>query len=736
MRENMAAFFSTQLDFIFFFYGLAFLLLGAISFGVVGGGPRSASWIALGSFGYAHGLLEWGDLLALVIGDGVVFTALRIALLTASFLLLLEFGRLEARPRRAPIGRWVHAPLALGVALVGVAFGLPSANAATRYAIGFLAGANAAFVFASQAKALPEGSRRYARIAAAAFALYGAATGLIVAPAPFWPADRLNSEWFAATTGTPIQLVRGLLACVIAFSIWTIHQNQLAIEVSSARYSAYLRRQFGWMLASMAAILLSGWLLTNFLGGVYERNIQAETRSDLELLASRFLGDTRALEATAKTLAGSRPVEASAEAGAGDPSARAALKLHVAASGADRGLILDATGRLIEAAGPGAEAALAAAGRDYARRRCFTDAIGGGAGRCLVFDPERRSVEYRASEPIRGADSERIVGVAVLAKSLDGLDAELERFDHPYFLIDSDGMVVMTNRRDLLLRPMWPAPAERRAKVEGRQVATGGPPVLKRELLQSSWATLDGKRGFLLRKSVGPEGWSLAISTPTQEVFASRVLGIIVTLLVALMTLIYLVGQERRLHDGIQMDKRLRLQELARDLGQQAVTDPLTGLFNRLKFDRVLACEMQRSRRYGAPLSLVLFDIDHFKNINDAFGHQIGDKTLMRLSNATKTMVRKSDLLARWGGEEFVLLTPGSDGEMAERAAEKLRAAIEKIAFEDVGPVTCSFGVTQYAEDDTAAELVSRADQALYLAKINGRNRVETVLATDEPARG
>jgi diguanylate cyclase (GGDEF)-like protein len=203
-----------------------------------------------------------------------------------------------------------------------------------------------------------------------------------------------------------------------------------------------------------------------------------------------------------------------------------------------------------------------------------------------------------------------------------------------------------------------------------------------------------------------------------------------------MMTLIYLVGKERRLHDGIQMDKRLRLQELARDLGQQAVTDPLTGLFNRLRVDQSLADEIARASRYGDPLSLVLFDVDLFKAINDAHGHQAGDRTLVRLADVTRTLVRRSDLLARWGGEEFILVTPGSDGAMARRAAEKLRAAIERLDFEDVGKVTCSFGVTQYVDGDTAESFVSRADRALYLAKVNGRNRVETLFGSDAESSG
>ena len=173
------------------------------------------------------------------------------------------------------------------------------------------------------------------------------------------------------------------------------------------------------------------------------------------------------------------------------------------------------------------------------------------------------------------------------------------------------------------------------------------------------------------------------------------------------------------------MDKRLELQELARDLRFQATTDPLTGLYNRLKFDEALAHEMSRAKRYGTPLALVLYDVDHFKQVNDIHGHQIGDDVLVRLSQIVGDHIRNTDLLARWGGEEFVILAPGSDGEMARQAAEKLATAVRRVAFEEAGAITCSFGIAQYVAGDSAATLIARADHALYRAKMNGRDRVE-----------
>jgi PleD family two-component response regulator len=137
------------------------------------------------------------------------------------------------------------------------------------------------------------------------------------------------------------------------------------------------------------------------------------------------------------------------------------------------------------------------------------------------------------------------------------------------------------------------------------------------------------------------------ILKPTHEIFASRVLGIIITLMVTLMTLIYLFGRERWVHEKVQMDKRLWLQEQALLLGHQATTDPLTGLYNRLKFNQEIVGEILRSDRYKSPFSLVLFDIDQFKKVNDTNGHQIGDKVLVQLSRLVLGLIRSTDLLAR-----------------------------------------------------------------------------------------
>jgi diguanylate cyclase (GGDEF)-like protein len=157
--------------------------------------------------------------------------------------------------------------------------------------------------------------------------------------------------------------------------------------------------------------------------------------------------------------------------------------------------------------------------------------------------------------------------------------------------------------------------------------------------------------------------------------------------------------------------------------------DGLTGLFNKRYFNEAHERELQRAVRYGRPISILLFDIDHFKNINDRFGHVAGDALLKQLANAVRENLRSHDILARVGGEEFGVLLPEVETEGALFTAEKIRAVVEKTVFTFDGekmPATISVGVaTNNAKLATPLALYGAADAALYAAKTRGRNRVQ-----------
>ena len=165
------------------------------------------------------------------------------------------------------------------------------------------------------------------------------------------------------------------------------------------------------------------------------------------------------------------------------------------------------------------------------------------------------------------------------------------------------------------------------------------------------------------------------------------------------------------------------------ELRRLASTDDLTGLHNRRHFIQLFEHEFSRTKRYGKPLSLLMIDADHFKSINDRFGHNVGDKALQILARCIQEHTRQSDLTARFGGEEFVVLLPETNSKDAVNTAERIRASVADENFsQENQPVklTVSIGITSSVNDnDTTYEILSRADKAVYLAKDNGRNRIE-----------
>ena len=173
-----------------------------------------------------------------------------------------------------------------------------------------------------------------------------------------------------------------------------------------------------------------------------------------------------------------------------------------------------------------------------------------------------------------------------------------------------------------------------------------------------------------------------------------------------------------------------RLDELNCALQIAATVDRLTGVLNRYRLEQVLRDEMERACRYGHPLSMILFDLDFFKQINDNHGHLAGDMVLKTVVAFVQQIIRSSDTLGRWGGEEFMLLAPEADLAQATRLAEKVRQSIACCAVDGVGQITVSCGVAEMRPGDREEDLIKRTDDALYAAKRQGRNRVEA----DAPA--
>lgn len=157
--------------------------------------------------------------------------------------------------------------------------------------------------------------------------------------------------------------------------------------------------------------------------------------------------------------------------------------------------------------------------------------------------------------------------------------------------------------------------------------------------------------------------------------------------------------------------------------------DQLTKVYNRRRGAQHLRRLIQSSIEKNKDLSLIIFDIDDFKKVNDTYGHNAGDEVLKKIVEVVKSSIRDKDILVRWGGEEFLILTPDIDIDTAISVAERVRETVAEYQFAEVGQITCSFGVSQLKkdeEDESFAELIKRADDALYYAKGNSKNMVSS----------
>ena len=254
-----------------------------------------------------------------------------------------------------------------------------------------------------------------------------------------------------------------------------------------------------------------------------------------------------------------------------------------------------------------------------------------------------------------------------------------------------------------------------------RQVTDGGEPIVVPDLMQHPVfafeafppaGTLRGYAGVPVRVDGGAVDGALCLLDTEPLTLDARAID-------SLSDTAHRLALE--LEKGIE---RVKGEERYTALTRLALTDPTTGLANRRGGEAALAREVARARRSGLSLSLVMFDIDHFKAVNDHAGHPVGDRVLAGISEILSASQRGSDLAIRWGGEEFLTLLPDVGSAGARTFAERVREAVQVLAIPQAGPITVSAGVAELRADEDALAALARADASLYRAKQAGRNRV------------
>jgi diguanylate cyclase (GGDEF)-like protein len=350
----------------------------------------------------------------------------------------------------------------------------------------------------------------------------------------------------------------------------------------------------------------------------------------------------------------------------------------------------------------------------------FRFALGGDSGRFFIGAPQVSSVNGNWRIPVAQRLTHPQKGVAAVVASVE-LSALLALYEEER--IRPNGAIVLVRRDGTLL-----ARAPHDERLMGKSLVGGQ---LYREFLpraEQGFAKLDRTATDAMEKYVAYSVLSdfplvTVVSTAVDDVFeAWRRQMLVIALLGVGVSIAALLSAWRLMR--VLQELSVRTAELQ----HLATTDLMTGVNNRHQFLSLLYHEFARGRRYKAPLSLMVLDLDFFKQINDGYGHAAGDAALKTFATAATDCLRGMDVIGRLGGEEFGILLPSTAVDQAEAVAERIRVAVAKIAIDtDLGTVrfTTSIGVAQSQEEDESVDvLLARADAALYAAKAAGRNRV------------
>lgn len=722
----MAAFLTSQLDYIYFVHGLALVLLGAVCLSMSRTGSLRAPWALLAAFGFIHGLVDWVHLVVLATAISPGVELVETMLLGASFVALLEFARRTHRVvRSSGPGPWIHAVVGAGVvALVlvgGTAFlrsalRLVVAGPAILWTAALLGLASRGEAQSTGAEHSPSvrGSGRALAWAAAFLAAFGLSASIVVPATPILPSGWPTTEAFMLATGVPVPVFRAVFIGGLALAIWAY---ALSLD-RRGRLRRKRARTFWRMAFAMTAVLAAGWLFTERLGKLHEKELAADAESTSAQIQDHLLMEMESAEDAARILAG--VVTRFQVAPSGPGASRRDDAVDVVAGGqlGHVAYLLDRAGLTVAASNRAEPDSFL--GKNYSVRPYFRDAIGGYPGRFAGVGLTSRAPGFYASQPVRDAAG-RITGVAVVKKTLATGSLGTSGADTS-FLVAPDGRVLLAGSPRFEGRSLWSQEVPRGSKA----AATERVPLLDRPVSGNAWVLLDGERHIAVQRPVPGTDWSVVTLKKETAQIVNRLLGIVITFLLSMAIVAYFVALQRQYGTESRLAERHREAEgRARTMARRADTDALTGVLNRAGFNEAFSREFSRARRYRQPLSLVLLDLDHFKNVNDGYGHPAGDKVLEGTARLLETRVRESDLVARWGGEEFAVLAPMTDAEGAVRLAEKLRGLMEVTHLGPVGAVTASFGVAEMRPEDTIEAMLHRVDEALYGAKDSGRNQVK-----------
>lgn len=402
-------------------------------------------------------------------------------------------------------------------------------------------------------------------------------------------------------------------------------------------------------------------------------------------------------------------------------------------------------------------------GNNYGFRPYFMEAVDKGHGYFYAMGVTTHVPGYYVSYLVKRNNT--AIGVAVVKIDIGEPTLRWRKNEYEFAVTDKSGVIFLTSRADWKYRPMWKlAESERMRLMRTRQyegVLKEALPIRLKENFRQGEQLISLAKGaywygeedvnyFVKSRTLSNGEWTLHILIPTHKIdkaarqaatMAAGAVSMLAFLAISLnqirvrarerkesqFALGYAYDELERAHGTLEQRNR-ELQALNEELRITSTTDPLTGIFNRRFFLESASKLVNSASRHNFPLSIILIDVDHFKEINDRNGHPVGDKVLQTLAGLYQEEMREADILARYGGEEFAIALPHTDAEAARVVAERIRIKVMRHQTQIVGGMlfaTISGGISQYLPNETSIEdTIKRADDALYQAKNSGRNRV------------
>ncbi len=539
--------FQGQMDYIFFFCGLAFIGLGVICYVLSKEVNQRLPWVWLALFGFAYGLSELLDFMVLAWPDWGWLSACRWAIMTGSFLFLLEFGRLSLIRRRGwGPGRWLLAILAL-VACLGALSGWNGLDATTRYVLGLVGSLWAGWALYTEGRQAPH-QRFWLLAGGVGLGLYGLAAGMIVPRVLFFPATRVNSEAFSSLMGVPIQLVRGLLALWIAAMIAGYFQRSWPAAYEQS-HRVRVRYLYGAM-AVLAVVLTSGWVLTQHLGNMAREEVLQDSAYHGKLIIQRLLFELEGAGAAVKAMSGSPWISPALWSKSPQTLAQAnsVLDRYQSRFGASPAYLLDQTGTAI--ASSNRDAPDSFVGHNYAFRPYFKQAMAGEPGSYFALGVVSKLRGFFAAYPVRDPLN-KIVGVVAIKTTLEKFQQEL-RDSGIAFLVSPDGVIFLSSRPSLDYHSLWPIHRPNKDNLKAQYGTADFKAILPRPPEDGATVKIEGENYLFYQQAVNSfatAGWSLVLLAPVNLVVFYRFLGIAAAYIGVVLTLVF-IGSNLSIREG------------------------------------------------------------------------------------------------------------------------------------------------------------------------------------------